>query len=180
MADAVKGKRFDSFAPDITNGILLHRFIDSYTDAHPLFRQSRRRLYGKQFGHYSGVIIDMFYDHFLASNWKQFHELSLESFAQKFYNNISQNRALTPDKTQRMIPYMIEQNWLIQYQSLEGLNSIMCQMNRRTQGRSNMDQATQALQHDYDLYQDEFFEFFDLLKAEADTELKQLIFGPKK
>ena len=180
MADAVKGKQFDSFTPGVTTGILLHRFIDSYTDAHSIFRQSRRRLYGKQFGHYSGVIIDMFYDHFLASNWSQFHELSLDTFAQKFYKNISQNRAMTPDKTQRMIPYMIDQNWLIQYQSLEGLNIILSQMNRRTKWRSNMDQATQALKQDYDLYQAEFFEFFDRLKIEAAKELRRLTLERKK
>ncbi len=174
MADAVKGSSYKNFNPKVQSGILLHRFIDSYTDAHPVFRKSKSRLHGKQFGHYSGVIMDLFYDHFLAANWSEFHAKTLEIYVAEFYQVISQYKETTPERTQHLIPYMISQNWLLQYQSIEGLNTILSQMNRRTKGRSNMDQAAEELQRHYHLFEMEFFDFFKMIQKEASAELNRL------
>ena len=174
MADAVKGNSYRNFNPKVQSGILLHRFIDSYTDAHPVFRKSKSRLHGKQFGHYSGVIMDLFYDHFLAANWSEFHAKTLEIYVAEFYQVISQYKETTPERTQHLIPYMISQNWLLQYQSFEGLNTILGQMNRRTKGRSNMDQASEELQKHYHLFEMEFFDFFKMIQKEASAELNRL------
>jgi len=174
MADAVKGNSYKNFNPKVQTGILLHRFIDSYTDAHPVFRKSKSRLHGKQFGHYSGVIMDLFYDHFLAANWSEFHAKTLEIYVAEFYQVISQYKETTPERTQHLIPYMISQNWLLQYQSIEGLNTILGQMNLRTKGRSNMDQAAEELQKYYHLFEMEFFEFFKMIQKEASAELNRL------
>lgn len=174
MADAVKGNSYRNFNPKVQSGILLHRFIDSYTDAHPVFRKSKSRLHGKQFGHYSGVIMDLFYDHFLAANWSEFHAKTLEIYVAEFYQVISQYKETTPERTQHLIPYMISQNWLLQYQSIEGLNTILGQMNRRTKGRSNMDQAAEELQKHYHLFEMEFFDFFKMIQKEASAELYRL------
>jgi acyl carrier protein phosphodiesterase len=174
MADAVKGNSYRNFNPKVQSGILLHRFIDSYTDAHPVFRKSKSRLHGKQFGHYSGVIMDLFYDHFLAANWSEFHAKTLEIYVAEFYQVISQYKETTPERTQHLIPYMISQNWLLQYQSIEGLNTILGQMNRRTKGHSNMDQAAEELQKHYHLFEMEFFDFFKMIQKEASAELNRL------
>jgi acyl carrier protein phosphodiesterase len=69
---------------------------------------------------------------------------------------------------------MISQNWLLQYQSIEGLNTILSQMNRRTKGRSNMDQAAEELQRHYHLFEMEFFDFFKMIQKEASAELNRL------
>lgn len=174
MADAVKGNQYLHYSDDMQRGIKLHRFIDSFTDAHPVFRQSKSRLHGKQFGHYTGVIMDMFYDHFLAVHWAKFHHQTLEVFAAEFYGIMTQYKDKTPERTQHLIPYMIEQNWLMQYQSLEGLKNILGQMNRRTKGRSNMDQATEELRQHYPQFESEFFDFFASIQIEAGAELRRL------
>ncbi len=174
MADAVKGSQFKNFSAEIQKGILLHRFIDTYTDAHPVFRQSKGRLHGKQFGHYTAVIMDMFYDHFLAANWSQYHPLSLQEFSTAFYKMILGQKERTPERTQHLIPYMIEQNWLMQYQSIEGLDLILSQMNRRTKGRSNMDQAVIELRDNYREFEAEFHDFFKSIQGEVAVELKRL------
>ncbi len=174
MADAVKGGQYKTYSPGIQRGILLHRFIDSFTDAHPVFRQSKSRLHGKQFGHYTGVIMDMFYDHFLAANWTEFHHKSLDTFTSEFYQLIDKYKNKTPERTQHLIPYMIEQNWLMQYQSIEGLDLILGQMNRRTKGRSNMDQAAVELRKNYRVFEAEFYDFFNSVQDQAAIELKRL------
>ncbi len=174
MADAVKGGQYKTYSPGIQRGILLHRFIDSFTDAHPVFRRSKSRLHGKQFGHYTGVIMDMFYDHFLAANWTEFHHKSLDTFTSEFYQLIDKHKNKTPERTQHLIPYMIEQNWLMQYRSIEGLELILGQMNRRTKGRSNMDQAAVELRKNYRVFEAEFYDFFNSVQDQAAIELKRL------
>ena len=79
----------------------------------------------QDFGHYSRVIVNMFYDHFLTSLWNNYHTQTLEIFSIDFYNEINQYEELLPDKMKRGFPYMKEQNWLIQYRSLTGLDSIL-------------------------------------------------------
>ena len=61
MADGVKGKRYKKFSKNIQVGILLHRHIDTFTDAHKTVRQSTKRLH-KKYGHYSGIIVDILYE----------------------------------------------------------------------------------------------------------------------
>jgi acyl carrier protein phosphodiesterase len=55
-------KHFETFPIEIQRGIILHRVIDTFADAHPVFRTSTKL--HKRYHHYSGVIVDVFYDHF--------------------------------------------------------------------------------------------------------------------
>ena len=68
MADGIRGKHYEYLPAEVQKGIVLHRAIDTYTDSHPIFRQSTKRLHHR-YHHYAGVIVDVFYDHFLAKNW---------------------------------------------------------------------------------------------------------------
>jgi acyl carrier protein phosphodiesterase len=71
MGDFVKGKSYrQQYEPEIIKGIELHRSIDEFTDSHPVVTESKNRL-RPTYRHYSGVIVDVFYDHFLAANWNQ-------------------------------------------------------------------------------------------------------------
>src|SRR5277367_1527199 len=80
IGDFVKGKNLaDRFEKDIAKGIVLHREIDWFTDRHPVVKQSKDRLREK-YRHYSGVIVDVFYDHFLARNWINYSSKSLSDF----------------------------------------------------------------------------------------------------
>ena len=77
IADSVKGKKYLDYPVSIQQGITLHRNIDEFTDSHPIVHQSVHRLFDK-YSHYSTVIVDILYDHFLAANWQDFHETKLE------------------------------------------------------------------------------------------------------
>ena len=55
IADFIKGNRFEHLEPEMIRGIYLHRFIDSYTDRHPLVKQSARRLQPKFGKYYAGL-----------------------------------------------------------------------------------------------------------------------------
>lgn len=65
MADGIRGKQFENYHPEIQKGIILHRFIDTFTDAHPVFRQSTKKLH-ENYHHYAGVIVDVFLRSFFS------------------------------------------------------------------------------------------------------------------
>ena len=84
MADSIKGKQYKIYPEQVQIGVLLHRHIDTFTDNHHIVRQSTKRLH-KKYSHYSGVIVDIFYDHFLAKNWDLYSAIPLDLFVQEVY-----------------------------------------------------------------------------------------------
>ena len=90
IADGIRGKKYQEFPKEIQIGILLHREIDTFTDANAIVRQSTKRLH-KNYSHYSGVIVDIFFDHFLAKNWSNYTSVSLVDYAQHCYTILNKN-----------------------------------------------------------------------------------------
>lgn len=162
IADGIKGLTYKTYPKEIQIGILLHRNIDSFTDAHPVFRQSTKRLH-KKYGHYSGIIVDILYDHFLAKNWNKYSNISLETYTEYFYKLLENHHELLPLRIQKMIPYMLTDNWLVSYASLDGILKVLEGMNRRTKNRSRMDEAINELNDFYSEFETEFTTFFDEL-----------------
>ena len=155
IADSIKGSKYNSYPVEIQKGILLHRQIDTITDAHPAFRKSTKRLH-KNYGHYSGIIVDIFYDHFLAKNWSDYSDILLDAYIQTFYKLLRDNFDILPANIQKMAPVMIEGNWLLIYAELEGIDRVLAGMNRRTKNRSGMDKAGQELKEFYTLFEADF------------------------
>ena len=144
MADGVRGNKYLELHSEIQKGIILHRTIDTYTDAHPIFRQSTKRLHAN-YHHFSGVIVDVFYDHYLAKNWDLYSDEKLENYVANFYDSLETHFDLLTEKAQMMKLYMIEQNWLLSYQTIDGIEKILSQMDNRIKRESNMRFSVQEL-----------------------------------
>ncbi|MDI5950091.1 acyl carrier protein phosphodiesterase [Flavobacterium yafengii] len=170
MADGIRGKHFESYPLEIQKGIILHRAIDTFTDAHPIFRQSTKKLHEK-YHHYAGVIVDVFYDHFLAKNWNTYSDEKLEEFVERFYQSLHNNPDILSDRTKGMMPYMIEHNWLVSYQTVDGINRILTQMDQRTKNESKMRFATNELSEFYLQFEEEFTNFFQELILFSNTKI---------
>lgn len=173
MADGIRGKEYLNFHNDVKNGILLHRNIDTFTDAHPIFRKSKHRLH-ENYGHYSGVIIDIFYDHFLAKNWSTYSNESLTDFVTNFYTLLENNFEILTQKTQEMLPYMIKFNWLESYQTLDGIEKILIQMDSRTKNQSKMRFSIIELKQYYADFESEFSLFFEQMIGFTHEKIAQL------
>lgn len=159
IADGIRGKDYENYETDIKTGILLHRQIDSYADAHPTFRLSTKRLH-KNYGHYAGVIVDILYDHFLAKNWDSYSDIPLDEYVEDFYQALENHFDILPNRIKHLMPYMIADNWLYNYQSIEGISRVLDGMNRRTKNRSKMNKAINELQEFYTEFEAEFTSFF--------------------
>ncbi len=173
MADGIRGHQYLQFHPEIQKGVLLHRTIDTFTDAHPIYRKSKHRLHEK-YGHYSGVIMDIVYDHFLAKNWSKYHPTELKVYTENFYKLLQKHCDLLTEKTKDMMPYMIERDWLMSYATLGGLELILYQMDHRTKHRANMPAAMQELAQFYTEFEEEFTAFFEELQAVCKKRLEEL------
>ena len=173
IADGIRGKKYLKYPRDIQTGILLHRQIDTFTDAHKTVRLSTKRLH-KNYSHYFGVIVDILYDHFLAKNWSKYCNLPLAEYVDNFYISLENNFEILPKRIQKMMPYMIADNWLLSYASIEGITKVLESMNRRTQNRSQMNLAVNELQEFYNEFEDEFTCFFDELINFSSQKLKEI------
>jgi acyl carrier protein phosphodiesterase len=159
FADAVKGNDLTRFPEGIERGIRLHREIDFYTDQHPVFRASKSRLSPK-YGIFSGIIVDLYYDHFLAKYWSEFSDENLHQKVSRTYFLLIRRFHLLPARSKRILPFMITQNWLVGYGDPDVLQKVFYGMSRRTSRPSGMENAVQDLQAGYSLYENEFRTFF--------------------
>lgn len=173
MADSIRGSKYLDYTNSLQKGILLHRHIDSFTDAHPIYRKSKHRLHEK-YGHYSGVIMDIAYDHFLAKNWSKYSNEKLEDYAADFYQLMQDNYEILTERTKGMLPYMIGRNWLVSYATIAGLEMILFQMDYKTKHRAHMQEAIVEIQDFYTEFESEFFQFFEELVLSCQQKLKEL------
>lgn len=158
IGDHVKGKNYLQLPQNIADGVVMHRKIDTFTDSHPIFRQSKK-YFQAEYGLYSGVIIDIVYDHFLAKNWSKYHSTDLYSFSQNFYFNLNQYLTILPEKTQLVAPYLIQENWLYSYKTIEGITKTLERMDLRTKNLSKMRFAHLTLTQNYQKLEYDFFDF---------------------
>jgi acyl carrier protein phosphodiesterase len=173
IADSVKGSVFNQFTSEIQQGIILHRKIDTFTDAHPIVEQSKQRLREK-YKKYAGVIVDIYYDHYLASNWQTYSTIGLQEFANKIYSIVEQHHAILPEKSKHFTRYMLQYNILYAYSNLEGIERVLQGMARRSTFVSNMEYAAEDLKEHYHLFAEEFALFFPELQSYVQQAIKSL------
>lgn len=164
LGDFVKGKRYLDYTPEIRKGILFHRAVDSYTDAHPVVLQSKKRLFTR-YRHYGAVLVDLFYDHLLAANFHDFSKQPLSGFARDIYAILSAHKHQLPEKAKFMLPYMKRDNWLLNYRSLEGIGMACAGIARRTSFASGMEKGPEDLRLHYGAFEEEFRLFFSDIQA---------------
>jgi acyl carrier protein phosphodiesterase len=173
IADHIRGNKYEEFSKEIQQGIFLHREIDTFTDAHKVVRKSKRRLH-KRYRHYDGVIIDIFFDHFLAKNWANYSAIPLDIYTNAINNLFHEISSELPIKSQQFIKYMIEYNILFNYQFEEGIEKVLNGMNHRTKGKSQMNLAIEDLQILHKEFEEDFTVFYKDLLYFTNQKLKEL------
>jgi acyl carrier protein phosphodiesterase len=160
IADSIQGNRFEGLTEGIIKGISLHRKIDTYTDSHPVFLTSKHR-FSKVFDKYSGVIMDIIYDHYLAKNFNQYSHLSLQEYANGIYDLLKNNYDVLPEHAKRFYGYMTERNILYNYSSIKGIETVLTHLSSRIRNRFELQLAIPILEANYKEIEEEFFIFFD-------------------
>jgi acyl carrier protein phosphodiesterase len=173
IADHIRGNNYEHFSKEIQQGVFLHRAIDTFTDAHKVVRKSKRRLHAR-YRHYDGVIIDIFYDYFLAKNWADFSEIPLSLYTDSVNELFHKISAELPIKSQQFIKYMIEYNILFNYKYKDGIEKVLNGMNHRTKGKSKMNLAIEDLRNLEAELQEDFNLFFKDLITHTNQKIKEI------
>lgn len=165
MGEVVKGKQYLNYEAEIQTGILLHRFIDSYSDAHPLVKNSSKRLHGN-YGKFAPIIVDVYYDFLLIKNWETFNIQSFTGFKNACYVLLSSQMNSYPDKLKKFTQAMVKYDWFGAYSTYDGLELILKNMSKRTKFQNNMHMAVKDLYMHESGFEQDFLAFFpDLLDS---------------
>lgn len=162
IADAVKGNKYKTYPERISKGILMHREVDYFSDTNPVYLQSVHRLQ-PLYGKYSGVITDMFYDYFLATNWNKFSGIDLEKFCKEMYRILSSHKKEIPEESRVTLDYMMKRDWLYSYSKIEGIRRALEGMSNRMKYYFPMENAAIELEKNPIPYKQDFLDFFPLL-----------------
>jgi len=164
MGDFVKGPIPDALPRKVAAGVRLHRRVDSFTDAHPCFRTSRRRL-NPTLRRYGGIIVDVIYDHLLAVNWDAHHAEPLPVFAARVYRILGDSLPDLPPTMQRRVRGMIDSHLLEAYERPATVTVALDRIGQRLRRPIGLGAATQDLAAARQGFQADFDAFFPALKA---------------
>ncbi len=159
MADFRKGPLTLEYPDGIQFGLRLHQKIDAYTDAHPVVSLSKQ-LISPLNSRFARILVDVFYDHFLAKQWTHYSDAFLPVFAQQVYQALLDYETFLPEKLHQILPDFIQQDWLTSYQSLEGVKDALDRISKRLSRENCLIDATNDLQRHYASLQSHFNEFF--------------------
>jgi acyl carrier protein phosphodiesterase len=144
VADFTRRAKFKDFKPKVQQGIELHHFIDDFTDSHSLVEEAKALIRLEQ-AKFSGVVMDIYFDHLLAKTYNDWYQEPLQNFALEAYDLFRQRKSELPEATLQMLHYMEKSNWLFNYSSHEGLSRSLEGMSRRTAYPNNMHLAADQL-----------------------------------
>lgn len=159
LGDFVKGRPDGRYSKAITSAIFFHRKVDAFTDAHPVTRTSRNRI-GPKRRRFAGVIVDVCYDHFLATYWRYFAATDLRSYIERVYYALDRNRALLPERLQRVLPRMVSEDWLGGYADLTRVGKALDRIAGRLSRGDRFMQAVVEIESNYGALQRDFLDFF--------------------
>ncbi len=174
ISDFVKGSAKFTYSPPIQQGIALHRSIDAFTDAHPQTKRAQE-IFKKDYRLYSAPIVDIIFDHYLATDQNIFTEETLYHFSLEVYSTLEQHSLELPAHFLLMLPYMKEENWLFHYKDRAGIQKSLRGLVRRSAFLTDHETAYSLFDRHYALIGDCYALFFEDVKAFAKKEIGQLL-----
>ena len=163
MGDFVKGRIEGRFPIPIEQAIRLHRSIDSFTDRDTTVLASRRRI-DPGYRLLRGIMIDVFYDHFLARYWAQFSAEALSDFTTRVYAALAEHHNHFDEPLSWIAPLMADEDWLGSYREVVGIDAILRRMSRRLRRPNRFAEGVRELETHYESLEQDFFEFLPRLE----------------
>lgn len=164
MGDFVKGPIGAHFPPAIARAIALHRKLDTFTDSHPVVAMSRARISTAR-RRYAGIMLDVFYDHFLALHWGDFHERPLGSFTTQIYEILERRHGDLPEALQRVAPSMRRWDWFGSYAQIEMIDGTLNRIGQRLRRENTLRDSVEELRNNYADLESDFRRFLPEARA---------------
>lgn len=168
LPDLHRGRLPTDLDPVVLEGVYRHRRVDVFTDSHPLFEKSCSRLRPRH-GRYSGVLVDVLYDHVLSVHWAEYHPEPLPRFIAGAYEQMLAEAELMPPRMRAIMLMMAHEDWLSTYVTVEGIAHTLRRMSARLRERFDREvdlaSAVTELREQYDGFAEDFAGFFPDLMA---------------
>jgi acyl carrier protein phosphodiesterase len=168
LADVVRGPQREGMSAQFMRGAACHKAIDAFTDAHPVVKRSRARI-GSEHRRFSGVLVDVFYDHYLARNWPRYSPIALDAYTATFYAGARPHLGELPPDARTMLERIISRDLLGSYVRVDGvehaLRRISTYLNSRWKKQFALDRGVRDLLAHDDTFAADFAEFFPELQA---------------
>jgi len=158
MGDFIKGRLDDTYPTGVRRGIELHRRIDSFAHSNATVRRSMQRM-DPSYRHYRGILVDVFYDHFLARNWARHADMPLAAFARHVYLALESHHRLLPPGLQRIAPRMIAHNWLESYRDIDRVDIVLSRLATRLSRPNPLARGNAELRRHYQSLENDFNQF---------------------
>jgi acyl carrier protein phosphodiesterase len=168
IGDFVKGPLPAGLPGPVAEGVRLHRAIDSFADGHPAFRNACRRVPAER-RRAAGILVDMFFDHFLACRWAEFSDVALPAFTAGAYRLMAEHHSLLPARLQRILPWMAEDDWLASYRQPESISHALDRMAQRLSRPGLLAGAGSVLREDRAAFEADFLAFMPDARRFADA-----------
>lgn len=159
LGEVVKGNKYNNYPKLISQGILLHRFIDNYTDQNEIVKQSTAYFHSTQHK-YAPIIVDLLYDYFLIKNWEKYSNENFEIFKENCYKLFVDNYNNFPDNLQHIVDHLLKHDWFENYSSLEGIQKTLNGISKRTSFANNLENAFNVMVETQEDIEKEFLQFF--------------------
>lgn len=165
IGDFVKGNIDKlNYPPRIKKGLKLHRIIDAFTESNEHSIRSKRRLHPK-YGLYRGIMVDVFYDHFLAKNWKQYSNIELLDYTLNVYDILNKYKNIFPNSFIFVLDRMSKNNWLYSYKDIDTIDIVLKRIgNYRIKRKNNLKLGISELKNHYNELEDDFIKFFEEIR----------------
>lgn len=173
LGDFLKPHQAQHLPEALRAGMALHQAIDRYTDHHPIVRQSKARVAAER-RRFAGILVDIFYDHYLARHWARFSDMPLEQFTARSYAELHALHGWLPERLQTILPIMERENWLLRYGELDGVAEVLSAFSRHRISRDNpVAQGIDDLTQHYAALEQDFLVFFPELADHVREHLRQ-------
>ena len=181
LGDFVKGPLDDRYRPAVRHGLVLHRRVDTFTDAHPVVAGSRARIVGTR-RRYAGILVDMFYDHFLARHWDDYAAEPLDCFTRRIYAVLLAHRQELPERLQRIAPSIASSDWLGSYREIAATGIAVDRLGQRLTRGNALLGSVDELVRNYALFEHDFRRFLPdlILFAREQDEIWQTELGSRE
>lgn len=166
ISDFIKGRKQYDHSEEVQKGIRLHRAIDNFTDGHETIKLAKE-YFRPVYRLYSGALVDVVFDHFLATDPAIFSEYSLAEFSQRVYRELEKFQDNFPTRFAYMFPYMKEQDWLFNYRLTSGIEKSLSGVIRRAAYLDDAVPAIDLFHQHYQSLQELFSKFWPELQAFA-------------
>lgn len=159
LGDFRKNVDVNALPEAVQKGLENHYLVDRYTDAHPLTISSKQ-LFSKQRRRFSGIAIDVLYDHFLIKHWATYSTQSLDNFKQGVFNHLLAQHQYMPERMQNTVSHMVKHDWFAQYESLNGIERALDNIAKRIRFENNFRGSMQEIDCHLSTLEDRFLAFF--------------------